>query len=93
MPRQEGLKWKRRKLIMTYRGHIQNGMVVFDEAVALPEGTEVQVALPPPAEKASEGKPHRSLAERLAGVKGVVPGMPPDASRNKDHYLYGLPKQ
>ena len=28
---------------MTYRGHIENGLVVFDETVALPEGTPVRV--------------------------------------------------
>ena len=28
---------------MTYRGHVENGAVVFDEAVVLPEGTTVRV--------------------------------------------------
>ncbi len=28
---------------MTYEGHIENGVVVFDRPVALPEGTEVRV--------------------------------------------------
>lgn len=30
---------------MTYRGHIENGMIVLDEAAHLPEGAEVVVAL------------------------------------------------
>ena len=28
---------------MSLMGHMQNGVVVFDEPVALPEGTEVEV--------------------------------------------------
>ena len=29
--------------MMTYRGHIENGVVVFDEPVVLPEGTAVRI--------------------------------------------------
>ncbi|MBX9789980.1 MAG: hypothetical protein K2Y37_13765 [Pirellulales bacterium] len=36
---------------MTYRGHIENGVVVFDEPVVLAEGTEVRVE---PAEASTE---------------------------------------
>ena len=32
---------------MSFSGHVQNGVVVFDEAVQLPEGTVVQVAVRP----------------------------------------------
>ena len=38
-----------------------------------------------------KSKPH-SLAERLANVVGKATGLPPDASVNHEHYLYGLPK-
>ena len=30
---------------MTFRGHVHNGLVVFDEPASLPEGIEVQVSL------------------------------------------------
>ena len=33
------------------------------------------------------------MAERLARVIGKAKGLPPDASLNHDHYLYGLPKK
>lgn len=33
------------------------------------------------------------LYERLKSVIGAARGMPPDASVNVDHYLYGAPKQ
>ena len=32
---------------MSFTGHVQNGVVVLDEAVQLPEGTVVQVAVRP----------------------------------------------
>lgn len=30
---------------MSFRGHVQNGVVVFDEPVSLPEGTAVHIEL------------------------------------------------
>jgi len=43
--------------------------------------------------KGANPKPRpRTLAERLANVKGKAPGLPADASVNHDHYLYGAPK-
>lgn len=74
---------------MSLIGHIQNGVVVFDGPVALPEGTvvEVEAILPP------TNPPRRSLLERLGDVVGKAEGLPSDASRNVDHYLYGHPKK
>jgi hypothetical protein len=82
---------------MTARGKIKNGKVVLDDPNALPDGTEVEVR---PAKKrkpaAKRKKPKarpRTLTERLANVIGKATGLPPDASVNHDHYLYGAPKQ
>ncbi len=77
---------------MVYRGHVKNGVVVFDDANALPEGAAVEVSLVPaaPADEADEGP---SLYERLKPVIGKATGLPPDASTNVDHYLYGHPKK
>ena len=37
---------------MVVRGHVKNGVVVFDEKVTLPEGQEVSVLVPsPPADR------------------------------------------
>jgi hypothetical protein len=71
---------------MTYRGHVENGIVVLDDAVALPEGASVQVDLV--SEEAGA-----TLYERLKSVIGKAQGLPPDAALNVDHYLYGQPKQ
>jgi len=77
---------------MTYKGHVENGVIVFDEPVDLTEGAVFQVDLSPmPASAQEEGG--STLAERLASVIGSIDGLPEDASINHDHYLYGAPKQ
>jgi len=88
---------------MPIRGKIKNGKVVLRNPQGLPEGTEVEVrpikkrrkpAKPVKASRPAKSKPRpRSLAERLANVIGKSTGLPPDASVNLDHYLYGLPKR
>jgi len=88
---------------MPIRGKIKNGKVVLENLRALPEGTEVEVRpvkkRRKSAKSAKVSKPvkrtpqPRSLAERLAPFIGVVKSLPPDASVNVDHYLYGLPKR
>ena len=80
---------------MVYRGHIRNGQIELDEQVRLPEGAPVEVSL---AEKqaASDGDDEDlgpTLDERLKPVIGIAKGLPPDASINVDHYLYGQPKR
>lgn len=70
---------------MTYKGHIKNGTVVLDENVRLPEGAAVTVELT----DASRPAP---LSDLLRGVIGKAKDLPPDASMQKRHYLYGRPK-
>lgn len=82
---------------MAVRGTIKKGKVVLDDPTALPEGTEVEVRpvkkrkSTPKARKAKQAP--RSLADRLRSVTGKAVNLPPDASVNHDHYLYGLPKR
>lgn len=82
---------------MTLQGHIQNGVIVFDPAVALPEGATVEVVVV--AEKENAGSPVSTedeiptLLERMQGFVGKFDGLPPDASVNHDHYLYGTPRR
>ena len=81
---------------MTARGKIKNGKVVLENPNALPDGMEVEVR-PAKKRKASTKTKKkagpRTLADRLANVVGKATGLPPDASVNHDHYLYGAPKQ
>jgi hypothetical protein len=72
---------------MTYQGQIKNGTIVLDGPIDLPEGVRVQVDITP-LDTAS--KP--TLSERLLRYAGKAEGLPPDASRNLDHYLYGVHK-
>ncbi len=70
---------------MSFEGHIQNGVVVFDEPVAVPEGTAVRVEVLVP--------PRKTLAERFKNIIGAGVDLPDDLAKNHDHYLHGTPKQ
>ena len=70
---------------MTYRGHVENGLVVFDERVDLTDGTEVQVQ--PVLQQQS------TLAERFRDMIGCVSDLPMDMAENHDHYIHGTPKR
>ena len=77
---------------MTYKGKIQNGVVVLDNGTKLPEGTRVQVEPVAPVEPLDpEDVP--TLYEQLEPLVGSVEGLPPDTARNHDHYLHGQPKR
>ncbi len=73
---------------MTYRGRVQNGVVVLEPKDSLPEGTEVTVQpiVSPP-------KPSAAAPRGILQFAGKAVGLPSDASRNHDHYLYGTPKR
>ena len=69
-------------------------MVVLDEPADLPEGTEVEVHPVDRSGKSTQAEECAStLYDVLEPVIGKAKGLPPDASRNVDHYLYGLPKK
>lgn len=71
---------------MLYRGRIKNGVVVFEEDVPLPEGTEVRVRAVGPG----GGK---TLADRFRDVIGSIADLPADMARNHDHYIHGTAKE
>ena len=74
---------------MVYRGHVENGVVVLDEAASLPEGAKVRVEPEEPEELERE----LSLAERLKDVAGILKGLPADFAAQHDHYIHGTPKR
>jgi hypothetical protein len=79
---------------MTFHGRVKNGIVVFDESSALPEGTKVTVR--PVRTKPKSGKRTRRSSKgprKIMKFAGKAKGLPPDAARNLDHYLYGHPKR
>ncbi len=72
---------------MTYRGHVENGVVVFDEPAPLAEGAPVRVE---PIEVSQDLK---ALRDGLLQLAGTVKGLPSDMARRHDHYLHGTPKE
>ena len=74
---------------MKYEGHIEDGKVVFDTPVPLPEGAKVDVtALPlvPADTQADQAQPSlKSLLE----FAGIAKDLPTDAARNFDRPNYG----
>lgn len=80
---------------MTLHGHVENGAIIFDPPIALPEGAavEVQVISVPAGAKPLPSAETPSLLERMKDFVGAFDGLPPDASVNLDHYLYGSPKR
>lgn len=79
---------------MTYQGHVENGTVVLDVSVELPEGAKVEVSVLKEERPSDDDKP---LWQRIVQIGASVPPedwaeMPTDGSINLDHYLYGAPK-
>jgi hypothetical protein len=72
---------------MTYRGHVQNGVVVFDGPQSPPEGTPVEVAILPTTTQ------EQPLSNVLLQFAGTIEGLPPDMAAQHDHYIHGRPKQ
>ncbi|MBW3541068.1 MAG: hypothetical protein KY476_12435 [Planctomycetes bacterium] len=78
---------------MTFHGHVENGVVVVDDSVQLPEGAAVRIEVveaEPAAETVETTEP---LSEILLRYAGKAVGLPSDMARNHDHYLYGTPKR
>ena len=82
-----------RAMVMVYRGHIKNGRIELDEQVRLPEGAPVEVSVAGQQAASVTDDLGPTLYERLKPVIGIAKGLPPDASINVDHYLYGQPKR
>jgi len=74
---------------MTYKGKVENGVVVLPEGISLPENAEVNVEL------VGQGQPGEpaSWPEVFKDVIGSVDDLPPDMAENHDHYIHGTPKK
>ncbi len=79
---------------MVYRGHVEKGIVVFDEPVALPDGLPVNVEPSAGGQSQSQaGDSGETLGQKLLKHAGMAVGLPSDLAENHDHYLYGIPKK
>ncbi len=80
---------------MTYQGHVENGAVVLDTPVSLPDGAKVDVTVRDNPEPPRDAK---SFVEWVVDLANSIPEedvkkMPTDGSINHDHYLYGTRKR
>jgi len=76
---------------MILKGRVKNGVVVLQNGAALPEGTDVSVR---PAKTTTGKRPAKTQGRRkLLRHAGKAMGLPADAARNLDHYLYGHAKK
>ncbi len=76
---------------MTLTGTVKNGVVVLDGGPVPPEGTKVEVVVPPAPP--ADGTARPTLAERLLRHAGTVPDLPADLAEQHDHYIHGTPKR
>lgn len=72
---------------MTYAGTMQNGVIVFPQPVAIPNGSEVRVAI---VDKIDDDAPTQLDMLEFAGI---VDDWPEDMAENHDHYIHGTPKR
>lgn len=77
---------------MVYMGHVENGAIVLDDPVTLPDGAAVRIELAAESRLTGEDS-GPSFTERFASVIGKARSLPEDAAENHDHYLYGVPKR
>jgi hypothetical protein len=73
---------------MVFHGHIRNGVVVVDDAAALPDGVEVEIRVIVTAQPLNGSEPKSWLR-----FSGAVDDLPADASERIDQVLYGRPEE
>ncbi len=71
---------------MDLEGVVHDGVIIPDDASALPEGTRVRIS---PSAVVSP----KTFAERYAQFLGAIPGLPTDLAEQHDHYRLGKPKR
>jgi hypothetical protein len=79
---------------MTLLGHIENGVIVLDEAMTLPDGMKVRVEVVPLSKAQVEDieKP-RTHYDHYESIIGAAEGLPADFAAEHDHYIHGTPKR
>lgn len=82
---------------MTYKGTVQNGVVVLQDGATLPDGAIVTVVLSPRAAQKTPDNDSRTIGQKLADLGRWAEtqpcDLPDDLAKNHDHYLHGLPKK
>lgn len=80
---------------MELEGVMHNGVIVPDDATALPEGTRVRITPAPtdaPKAETPKAETPKSFGERYAEFRGAIPDLPEDLAAQHEHYRLGTPK-
>lgn len=84
---------------MTYQGTVQNGVILVEGGVALPEGVAVRIEVmegvegKSPSTQCTEPTIGQKLAALARKYESLPCDLPEDLAINHDHYLHGLPKR
>lgn len=72
---------------MSYTGHVEKGVVVFDGPTRPPEGMAVRI------EEVPAAQPAPTWGEVFKNLIGTAEGLPEDMADNHDHYIHGTSKR
>ncbi|MCI0492845.1 MAG: hypothetical protein L0Z07_07905 [Planctomycetes bacterium] len=82
---------------MTYQGTVQNGVILIDGGVRLPEGAEVRIEIADGVQPRADTSGEPTIGQKLAALarkyENLPCDLPEDLAINHDHYLHGLPKR
>ncbi len=79
---------------MTVDGHIENGQIVLNQEISLPEGMKVRVELLTDSETPQQADtPPSTHFEHYKSVIGAIDDLPADFAAQHDHYIHGTPKK
>jgi len=79
--------------MITVKARFNGRVFVPESPVDLPEGYELEIAIPSPPP--TEAPPKPTLVELMEVMKQFPenPDWPADGAAQHDHYLYGMPKK
>jgi len=79
---------------MTYQGHFENGIIVLDEPVHVPDGAKVRIELLAPSESPQNTATLSGTHyEHYESIIGAIEDLPRDFAAEHDHYIHGTPRK
>lgn len=82
---------------MTYLGRVQNGVVLVEGGVELPEGIEVRIEVEDILQREPSRRDRPTIGQKLAALgrwaETQPTDLPEDLAENHDHYIHGVPKR
>ena len=79
---------------MTVEGRVENGHIVLNQDIALPEGMKVRVELISDAAALQKtDNAANTHFEHYKSIIGAIDDLPADFAAQHDHYVHGTPKK